>query len=83
MRDALRQLRNTTFAQPKQSSDWLLVVAPQPCFPVYSPREGPTDADDGRPMMEAHWRWAVHPGRAEGIGAFNEDREPTLQDPDS
>jgi hypothetical protein len=25
---------------------------------------------------------AVHPDRAEGIGAFNEDREPTFADPD-
>jgi enoyl-CoA hydratase len=33
-------------------------------------------------MMEAHWRSAVHPDRIEGIGAFNEDREPTFQDPD-
>jgi enoyl-CoA hydratase len=33
-------------------------------------------------MMEAHWRSAVHPDRVEGIGAFNDDREPTFQDPD-
>lgn len=33
-------------------------------------------------MMEAHWRSAVHPDRIEGIGAFNEDREPTFADPD-
>jgi enoyl-CoA hydratase len=33
-------------------------------------------------MMDAHWRSAVHPDRVEGIGAFNEDREPTFQDPD-
>ena len=33
-------------------------------------------------MMEEHWRSAVHPDRLEGIGAFNEDREPTFQDPD-
>ena len=33
-------------------------------------------------MMEAHWRSAVHPDRIEGIGAFNEDREPTFQDSD-
>ncbi len=33
-------------------------------------------------MMEAHWRSAVHPDRTEGIGAFNEGREPTFQDPD-
>jgi enoyl-CoA hydratase len=33
-------------------------------------------------MMEAHWRSAVHPDRLEGIGAFNENRDPTFQDPD-
>ena len=33
-------------------------------------------------MMEAHWRSAVHPDRIEGIGAFNEDRDPTFQDAD-
>jgi enoyl-CoA hydratase len=33
-------------------------------------------------MMEAHWRSAVHPDRVEGIGAFNDDREPIFQDPD-
>ena len=33
-------------------------------------------------MMEAHWRSVVHPDRVEGIRAFNEDREPTFQDPD-
>jgi len=33
-------------------------------------------------MMEAHWRSAVHPDRIEGIGAFNDDRDPTFQDPD-
>jgi enoyl-CoA hydratase len=33
-------------------------------------------------MMEAHWRSAVHPDRVEGIGAFNEGREPSFQDPD-
>lgn len=33
-------------------------------------------------MMEAHWRSAVHPDRAEGIGAFNEGREPIFADPD-
>lgn len=33
-------------------------------------------------MMEAHWRSVVHPDRAEGIRAFNEDREPTFPDPD-
>ena len=33
-------------------------------------------------MMEAHWRSAVHPDRIEGIGAFNEDRDPAFQDSD-
>ncbi len=33
-------------------------------------------------MMEAHWRSAVHPDRVEGIGAFNERREPNFRDPD-
>jgi enoyl-CoA hydratase len=33
-------------------------------------------------MMEAHWRSAVHPDRVEGIGAFNDNREPAFQDPD-
>jgi enoyl-CoA hydratase len=33
-------------------------------------------------MMEAHWRSAVHPDRIEGIGAFNEGRDPSFQDPD-
>ena len=33
-------------------------------------------------MMDAHWRSAVHPDRVEGIGAFNEGREPTFRDPD-
>jgi enoyl-CoA hydratase len=33
-------------------------------------------------MMEAHWRSAVHPDRIEGIGAFNEGRDPTFHDPD-
>jgi enoyl-CoA hydratase len=33
-------------------------------------------------MMDAHWRSAVHPDRIEGIGAFNEDREPAFQDSD-
>jgi enoyl-CoA hydratase/carnithine racemase len=44
---------------------------------------------DGQPveqaiaiMMEAHWRSAVHPDRIEGIGAFNDDREPHFADPD-
>jgi enoyl-CoA hydratase/carnithine racemase len=33
-------------------------------------------------MMDAHWRSAVHPDRVEGIGAFNEDRDPVFRDPD-
>jgi enoyl-CoA hydratase len=33
-------------------------------------------------MMEAHWRSAVHPDRVEGIGAFNDDRDPNFQDAD-
>ena len=33
-------------------------------------------------MMDAHWRSAVHPDRVEGIGAFNEGREPTFKDAD-
>jgi enoyl-CoA hydratase len=33
-------------------------------------------------MMEAHWRSAVHPDRVEGIGAFNEDRDPVFRDAD-
>jgi enoyl-CoA hydratase len=33
-------------------------------------------------MMEAHWRSAVHPDRAEGIGAFNDNRDPHFQDAD-
>jgi len=33
-------------------------------------------------MMDAHWRSAVHSDRVEGIGAFNEGREPTFKDPD-
>jgi enoyl-CoA hydratase/carnithine racemase len=33
-------------------------------------------------MMDAHWRSAVHGDRVEGIGAFNDGREPTFQDPD-
>src|SRR4051812_26260253 len=44
---------------------------------------------DGQPveqaiatMMDAHWRSAVHPDRIEGIGAFNEGREPTFADPE-
>jgi enoyl-CoA hydratase len=33
-------------------------------------------------MMDAHWRSAVHPDRVEGIGAFNDDRDPTFDDAD-
>ena len=33
-------------------------------------------------MMEAHWRSAVHSDRTEGIGAFNDGRDPVFQDPD-
>ena len=33
-------------------------------------------------MMDAHWRSAVHPDRVEGIGAFNDDREPAFVDAD-
>ena len=33
-------------------------------------------------MMDSHWRSAVHPDRVEGIGAFNEGREPTFKDSD-
>jgi enoyl-CoA hydratase len=33
-------------------------------------------------MMDAHWRSAVHPDRIEGIGAFNEDRDPSFRDAD-
>ena len=33
-------------------------------------------------MMEAHWRSAVHPDRVEGIGAFNENRDPVFRDVD-
>ena len=33
-------------------------------------------------MMEAHWRSAVHPDRVEGIGAFNDGRDPAFRDPD-
>ena len=33
-------------------------------------------------MMDAHWRSAVHPDRVEGIGAFNDGRDPTFQDAD-
>jgi enoyl-CoA hydratase len=33
-------------------------------------------------MMDAHWRSAVHPDRVEGIGAFNDGRDPVFVDPD-
>ncbi|WP_051223554.1 enoyl-CoA hydratase/isomerase family protein [Conexibacter woesei] len=33
-------------------------------------------------MMDMHWRSAVHPDRVEGIGAFNEGRDPTFLDAD-
>ncbi len=33
-------------------------------------------------MMDAHWRSAVHPDRVEGIGAFNDGREPAFKDSD-
>ena len=33
-------------------------------------------------IMDEHWRTAVHPDRIEGIGAFNEDREPAFRDAD-
>ncbi len=33
-------------------------------------------------MMDEHWRSAVHPDRVEGIGAFNDGREPTFDDAD-
>jgi hypothetical protein len=33
-------------------------------------------------QLDAHWRFAVHPDRIEGIGAFNEGREPTFPDAD-
>jgi enoyl-CoA hydratase len=33
-------------------------------------------------MMDSHWRSAVHPDRVEGIGAFNDDRDPHFQDAD-
>ncbi len=33
-------------------------------------------------MMDEHWRSAVHPDRIEGIGAFNEDRDPVFRDAD-
>ncbi|MGX5696549.1 enoyl-CoA hydratase/isomerase family protein [Agromyces soli] len=33
-------------------------------------------------MMDAHWRSAIHPDRAEGIGAFNDGRVPVFLDAD-
>jgi enoyl-CoA hydratase len=33
-------------------------------------------------MMDSHWRSAIHPDRVEGIGAFNDGRDPTFQDSD-
>ena len=33
-------------------------------------------------MMDAHWRSAVHPDRVEGIGAFNDGRDPAFDDAD-
>lgn len=33
-------------------------------------------------MMDSHWRSAIHPDRAEGIGAFNEGRDPVFLDAD-
>jgi enoyl-CoA hydratase/carnithine racemase len=33
-------------------------------------------------MMDNHWRSAVHPDRVEGIGAFNDGREPSFDDAD-
>jgi enoyl-CoA hydratase len=33
-------------------------------------------------MMDAHWRSAIHPDRSEGIGAFNDGRDPEFLDPD-
>ncbi|GAA3870146.1 enoyl-CoA hydratase-related protein [Leifsonia kafniensis] len=33
-------------------------------------------------MMDAHWRSAIHPDRVEGIGAFNDGREPAFSDSD-
>ena len=50
---------------------------------------GPSSLGEGQPieqaiaiMMDAHWRSAVHPDRVEGIGAFNDGRDPTFQDSD-
>ncbi len=51
--------------------------------------KGAVRMGDGQPieqaiaiMMSAHWRSAVHPDRIEGIGAFNDGRDPTFQDSD-
>src|SRR3954469_2937085 len=33
-------------------------------------------------MIESHWRSAVHPDRVEGIGAFNDGRDPSFRDAD-
>lgn len=33
-------------------------------------------------MMESHWRSAVHTDRVEGIGAFNDNRDPVFKDSD-
>ncbi|KRA24462.1 hypothetical protein ASD65_08535 [Microbacterium sp. Root61] len=33
-------------------------------------------------MMDAHWRSAIHPDRSEGIGAFNDARDPEFRDAD-
>ena len=33
-------------------------------------------------MMDSHWRSAVHPDRVEGIGAFNDGRDPSFSDSD-
>ena len=60
-----------------------------PSYALMKPGRAATQMGQGEPieqaiaiMMEAHWRSAVHPNRVEGIGAFNEDREPDFQDPD-
>jgi len=51
--------------------------------------KGAVRMGDGQPieqaiaiMMSAHWRSAVHPDRVEGIGAFNDGRDPAFQDSD-
>jgi hypothetical protein len=53
------------------------------------PAGGAAHLGEGQPieqaiaiMMDAHGRSAVHPDRIEGIGAFNEGREPTFKDSD-